>query len=315
MSLAAPLAILAIGLAGCGRLAFDDEVRPDATTDATTDAATVDSPSGARCSWSAGPPFTQGAVLRPDLSMPDTEYDPFLVPGDPLTINYVARIGSSGELFEAHRVSTSMPFDAPVMRTDLGSPTTEESALALEAGGLHGYFNSNQNGANEIYEVARATTADPFQIVRRLDELVTTGQRYDPFPFAGGLGLAYTEAPVGQPGRTWFASRATTADRWGNLVESPFSAQFDAFSGATLTSDGLVIVFSATGAGGQNNIWYSTRSSLMAAFGPAQLVVLASSPVGDHEPSLRDDGCELFFARDTGIGTKWDIYSLPAVAP
>ncbi len=306
-----PLLILWIGLAACGRVGFTEAIRTDAEL---ADTALVDTAPIAFCDWAAGPPFTQAAVLRPELSMPDTEYDPFLVPGDPLTINYVARIGSSGELFEAHRASPEVPFDAPVMRSDLNTPVTEESALSLERGGLHGYVSSNRDGGLEIYEVARATSADPLQFVRRLDELVTGGTRFDPWPFADGLGLVYSEAGNG-PNKIWFASRSATSEPWGDLVEFAFNASFTGPSGATLTSDGRVLVFSAAGMNGEDDIFYATRSSRSAAFGTPQLLTSASSSSGDHEPSLRDDGCELFLARDTGPSTKWDIYSIPAVTP
>ncbi len=305
--------ILWVGLVACGRFNFDDLGTDAPAIDASIDTA-VDATPLAYCDWSAGPPFTMSAQRRADLSMTDTEYDPFLVQGDPLTINFVGRDLGSGDLFEARRPSVTAPFETPVVRTDLGSPATEESALALEAGGLRGYYVL-LGSVTEIYEVSRASVADPLRVVRQLTELGTTGSRSDPWPFADGLGLVYLDNQPAAANKIWFASRASTSDPWSGLVEAPFNTTHPGLSGATLTSNGLVIVFAAPSVRGDNDIFYATRSSLTAAFSPAQLLTAASSLDGDHEPSLRDDGCELFLTRDTGTGTKWDVYSVPAVVP
>ncbi len=80
-------------------------------------------------------------------------------------------------------------------------------------------------------------------------------------------------------------------------------------SGATLTTDGLTVVFVAND-GASADIYYANRASLTAPFSAPLPVTGMNSAMGDYEPSLRDDGCELFFARDTGPSTKWDIYSI-----
>ncbi len=303
--------MLAIELVGCGRIKFDDAVGPDTAVPGDVPADTVPS---VYCDWSAGPPFTASAVLRADLSMTDTEYDPFLVQGDPLTINYVGRDLGTGDLFEARRPSVTAPFETPVVRADLGSSSTEEAALALEPGALRGYYVVVAS-SKEIYEVGRASAADPLTVTRMLTELGTTGDRSDPWPFAGGLGLVYLDQQSAAPNRIWFASRESTNDPWSRLVEFPFNTTHPGLSGATLTSNGLVVVFSAPGTLGDRDVFYATRSTLTAPFSVPQVVTAASSLFGDFEPSLRDDGCELFLSRDTGLGSKWDIYSVPAVEP
>jgi WD40 repeat protein len=290
--------LFTLALVGCGRLGFTDH--PGEVADGA-----LDTTPRARCDWSSGPQLAGPAMLRADLSMTDTEYDPFLVPGDPLTINYAARIGSSGELVTAHRPSTDAPFETPVLRSDLSTPDQEESALALEAGGLHGYYISGV----VIYEVARTDVNAPFAVVRPLSELGTAAH-FDPWPFGDGLHLAYTEQIAGEQ-KLWFASRASRSDSWGNLEESPFNSMFASLnvSGATLTADGLTIVFIAD-SGSSFDIYYANRPSISVAFGAPVTLAAVNTPNGEYESSIRDDGCELFFTRDTGPSTKWDIYSV-----
>lgn len=285
-----------LALAGCGRFGFSDEPRTDAP---------LDTQNAARCDWTNGPQLAGAAMLRSDLSMGDSEYDPFLVPGDPLTLNYAARIGSSGELFTAHRPRVDMPFATPVVRDDLSTPDGEESALAVEAGGLHGYYISG----DVIFEVTRADVAAPFTVVRPLSELGSAAH-YDPWPFGDGLHLAYTEQIAGEQ-KLWFASRASRSDPWTNFEESPFNSMFGSpgVSGATLTADARTIVFVASN-GTSQDIYYANRATASAPFGAPVAFAALNTPNGEYESSIRDDGCELFFARDTGTNTKWDIYSV-----
>src|SRR4051794_13116342 len=99
--------LVAISALGCGRLDF--EPRADAA------------PPDHRCDWT-GALAVGPLVHHTELDQGNTEYDPFLLPGDPLTINYVAR-GDTGDLYTAHRASVDALFDAPVLRADLSTPT------------------------------------------------------------------------------------------------------------------------------------------------------------------------------------------------
>ena len=58
-------------------------------------------------------------------------------------------------------------------------------------------------------------------------------------------------------------------------------------------------------------IYYSTRATATEPFIDRLLLLAASSPLKEFEPSIREDGCELFFGRALD-GTNFDFYSLVA---
>ncbi|HUS30575.1 MAG TPA: hypothetical protein VMZ53_18830 [Kofleriaceae bacterium] len=292
-------------VAACGRLDFD--ALPDSRV--TSDAA-PDTPSRA-CPWAANP--TIGPVVRhTELSIARTETDPLLVRGDPLTI-YFARDVSNGpqfDMFVAHRPTVDLPFNAPQPVAELATVPLNEFAVQLDTTG-HGYYVRSPNaGPQDIYELQK-DAGGVLREVRALTELDTGGPEYDPFSSPDDKTIYFTAGSAnGQD--IFFATRASTSDPWSNVT--PFAHNTNGpDGGATLTRDGLVIVWAAEAdVLVSSDIYYATRSSTSDPWGPKQLLGPGTISGSEHdlEPGIREDGCELFFARSPSpTDGNWDIYS------
>ena len=286
----------ALAAGACGRISFDPR---------TGDGA-LDPDARPACSWIGGPRLINERV-RTDLSSVLKDSDPILVQGDPLTITLTSDVTARGtEVFMAHRAAVDAPFDTPALLTEL-STTGDELAMQLDSAG-HGYFVTSVGSDYDLYELQR--TGATLQVVRALSELNNNMRQYDPFMTADGLTL-------------WFAASTTTSDQdifiahrpdrgavWGNVEPFAYNTLFGD-AGATVTDDELVVVYaSQAAANSDGTIHYATRPTRSAPWSAPQLIPLASH-ANELEPSIRGDGCELFFARSTAVGDPfWDIYSV-----
>lgn len=127
--------------------------------------------------------------------------------------------------------------------------------------------------------------------------------------------LRTRKAPPGSPrlpGRHGPVRLATT--EWGTPVNLS-NLNTSAFEGPpAISADGLTIVFSSTGRGGEGNedIFIAFRDSVDDDFGaPSNLGDSVNSPWWDAMPCLSNDGLELFFASTpviSGSSTDWDLY-------
>src|SRR5258706_12208755 len=182
-------------LASCGRLAFD------ARSDGGEGGGGADVPgtspdAGVRCGWSAGEPAMLAAPVQVEsLTSGSGEADPFLVPGDPHTMYFVSLRTGNGDIYRAHRAALDTSWDQPTLVSELATVDLD-SALVVDAGELHGYYDvlNGFAGTSKMFEVMRATTSDPFSVVRELTELDTHAVQYDPFPSADELTLLFTAA-------------------------------------------------------------------------------------------------------------------------
>lgn len=271
-------------LCACGRIDFD----------ARTDAKDGTS---ARCDWTAGPTF--GPITRHStLDSLEYEYDPILVRGDPLTIYLGA--GDPQDIYTATRPSVDAPFGARTPVAELNTPATD-TALAVDTSGV-GYMIRGTTPGINLVEVQRVNGT--FSVVRELTELDGGTNEYDPWVSPDGLELWFTEDTGDQ--NIFVATRATTSDLWGNPL--PFVHNTATIEGnATLTADRLVVVWTLVEPG-SIHMRYATRASINDPWGAPQTFPFAATQ--ETEPSLRDDGCELFFCTAPASNAQWDTASV-----
>jgi hypothetical protein len=280
----------------CGRIGFDP---------------VADGSASARCDWTAGPKL--GAVVaRTELNSSGQDQEPLLVRGDPLSMYMSSDRNGTYDIFYTQRAALDQPFGPPVP-VPFFSTSMAESSLMLDSTG-HGYAAIGSPDSN-LFEVQR-DGAGNFSIVRALSELNTPQAQFDPQPSADGLTLWFTDTNPTTGQDVVYSTRPDIASTWSPPVPFGPGATAGNEGGATLTADETVIVWSGPAAGGQNDIYYAVRPSRTDAWGPAMVLApgLISSPMSESWPTVREDGCELFFGRCAPSCNDWDLYSVD-IAP
>ena len=233
--------------------------------------------------------------------------DPYLLPGDPLTLHFTSHRDGSFDVFEAHRPERGAPFGMIAKRTDISTAATDETGMYLFPAADRGYHahTSSIDGSPELWELA--VTPGALARERPLTELAGRGPiYYDPWPSPDDLELTFTADPSNQT-RIYRATRSDRSAPWSNPVIFAGAA---GASGATLTSDRLTLVYAEPAAAGTGyDLFYATRASVMEPFPSGQPIIGVNTTVSEYEPSIREDGCELFFSRAAGPSDS-DIYSV-----
>lgn len=131
---------------------------------------------------------------------------------------------------------------------------------------------------------------------------------------SNGLELYFHSNRAGEGGfDLWVSTRANKMDNWGaatNLTAT-VNSTFDDKS-PTLSDNGLTLIFTSnrTDGPGNDDLYISTRTSLITAWSPPIPVVgLINTVFNESAPSLSSDGRSLFFHSDApgGQGTT-DLY-------
>jgi hypothetical protein len=274
-------------LAACGRIDFDElptSFLPRA------------------CPWVT--PTIGPVVYHPELSSTDHEFDPQLVTGDPLTMYFTRATATNGDtsVWVAHRSSETAMFDPPELVTEL--PLS--NGLQLDASG-HGYVV--HEAVMHIYEVQR-DTAGVLRDVRQLSELDLVAPLFDPHVMPDQLTMWFSGTVDAQD--IFTATRSDTNAPWSSIDPFIYDSP-DAEGGATLTGDGLAIVWASNSSSSPSDIYYAVRATTHDPWGPKTLLApgVISTDQTDAEPSIREDGCELFFTRNKLTDVyDYDIYSV-----
>ena len=281
---------LVLAAAGCGRFDFA----------AVADAHMLDAATPHACSWDPAPAIVRGPIAHPELSSPGHEFDPYLEPGDPLTLYFASDLivtGGNYDTYVAHRASTSGAWSTPAKVPGLDDVIREDIGFTPERGGLSGYLGKSSG----IAEVLRPDRASPFVLGRTLTELDGGDPVFDAFALQDGLTLLFISGPSLDED-LYEATRADRSEPWGNRRRLPQSGPGSDGS-PTMTADGLVLTWH-----NQGKIMFATRTTIAEPFGVAR--TMFTDPAADIEPVVREDGCELFFVRLDGAAGTGTIFSL-----
>ncbi len=278
---------------GCGRLRFDDLPDAGAVSDASSLPAT--------CDWSSGPPFTGSPMLHPELSSLQSEVDPFIAPGDPLTMYFGSERTGDMDIYIARRPAVDRPFEQVTRVDALSMVGRFETGVILDRTQTTGYFTVDQT----IHAVVRDVPGGPLRDVGIVSELAIHPVFQDAWPSPDGLAITFAAGDA--PSQIYTATRSSTDAPWTNIALSPINVPGVTSGGATLTADQRVMVWTERTA--VNRILYSVRSDPGQPFSAGQ--PLQGLTGTNFEPSIREDGCELFFA-NTPDQSNFDIYSFVA---
>lgn len=259
------LAVLVIGLAGCGRVGFDPRASDGPAWDAALDAPTACSAPG---------PWGAAAQVANLGSVQDLSLSP-----DRLEL-YGARFGTAYDLVGATRSSAATAFPVP---QDLGlSAAGDDVDPAITGDGLELFYISERDtpGTRRLYVTRRANrdaTFPPGSLVPELGESL-----YDVAISPDGLSL-YSNYSVG----FGVATRPTRMDRFG--LPTAIAGVPDNYP--TISSDELELYVNTA-----THVARYTRGSKTASF---QVDASFTIPgVTDaRDPFLTQDGRELWFWR------------------
>ncbi|MGE5186348.1 MAG: hypothetical protein ACM31C_30040 [Acidobacteriota bacterium] len=275
-------------LVACGRVGFDSRPR-----DAASDAAP--------CTWSA---LSAPQKLPAVVQSTDDDWTPTPTRGGLDLYFYSYRPGGVGgaDLWHAQRATLADSFAAPAPVSELDT-TSNEGTPTLTADGLVILFARTVGTSGEIFEAARASSADAFGPAMQVAELSSGTANGDPFVTGDGLRLVFTSARAGGLGGLdiYETSRASLADAFAAPVARvELNSSVDEY-GPTLSSDGLEIFFASVRTGGLGgfDVYTARRGSVDDPFGPPQLVREVSSAMDDVGTRLSADGTTLYLDYDT----------------
>lgn len=219
---------------------------------------------------------------------------------------YLARGGTvtGVDLLRATRTSRDAPFGTPQLVTELQT-ALDESRISLTAEGLVGVFTSSRTGTVgglDLWQTKRASltsewreiTATPFASINN------ASSQFDPEITPDGLDLYYAPPENGRQSIV-HASRRAVADAFGlPTVVAIAGGGLTNFYDPAIAPDQRVLVFTGEVGMASDDLYYVTRASVDAAFGPAVLVPVVNSSTHDGDVDISADGCTLYFVSDRG---------------
>lgn len=211
-----------------------------------------------------------------------------------------------GDVFRATRAAIDQPFGAPVRVPTLSGSAVDEGkaafaeefsivVIANDAAGTHDlWYGTHPRGQDVDQSWSFGASPNGGDLAA-----VNTGElELDPWLSDDALRLAFSRVVAGQPVRIEETVRASFILPFPapQIVMSDLMASD---SDPFLAFDDTLLVFASNRATLTNDrdIWYATRETATAAFGPPQLVPLASSS-SENDPWLGRDGCRLYFTSD-----------------
>ena len=298
-----------VACCACGRLAFDP--RSDGRVDdgGASDGIGIDAvPTCAN--WG---PFS-GVVNVTPLNSSNEEYA-VGVSADGLDIVFDSdRPGGLGmyDLYEATRASTTQAFGPPVRLANINSSQSDDNP-ALSTDGKTIYFSSTRTGTGRIYSASRADRSQPFGAPTLLGGEVNT-------PFSVCCpGISADELSMvvsvdmtggGVDYEVYSVSRSDRTADFANLTHITSASSSANDWAPALSADGLELFFQ-TDRNPNYDIYVSRRATTSDAWPTGVgLAGLATTNVGETDPTLSFDGTTMWFAMNgapggLGAGDLW----------
>jgi Tol biopolymer transport system component len=204
-------------------------------------------------------------------------------------------------------VEPAEPWGAPLALVALNT-ASEDADPELRADGLELLFHSNRAGGTggyDLYQVVRATTADPFGVPTPIGGLNTVGDEVGPTLSADGLVLYFSDGAD-----IVFATRPSVEASFGAQQPLPGLSSSDIDTAPEISGDGLVAIV-VRGTGDTRELWMHTRisgGSPDVGWSAGEQLTELSSAVTESSPNLDRNGLVIYFHSDRGGGFDDDIY-------
>jgi Tol biopolymer transport system component len=240
--------------------------------------------------------------------------EPFLT-DDCLTIYFQSdRPGAMGEgdMWRATRASRSDPFGQITNLAAVNSASWD-GHYALTGDGLQAFVATDRPGGAGLVDLwmqSRATLTDPFGALVPLPVLNTAANEFDPLPSRDGLRLYYMTEATGN-GDVMLARRSSMSAAFS--PPEPITELNGAYEDGNpaLSADELLIIFASDrpGSMGSDDLYYASRPTRSAPFGPPQPVPGVNTPYLEGESFIACGDRELWFSSDRpNAGGKWHLY-------
>jgi hypothetical protein len=292
------IAAVLAALGACGRIDFDrSPERGDGgplPSDGDLDAPTP-------CTFG---PFGAPVTLPGPINSSVDEWTPAISASDLTLVFYSQRLSVPGDpdIWISTRPSASSEFEAATVITEVSSPDADH-APQLSADELVLVFASDRGspGQYDLYEATRTSTAQPFGVPQKLDELSSPFHEETIWLSGDGLRVLLS-SNVGSSYDIYAAERPDRSAPFGPLtVISELSTGY--FEGSpALSSDELEIFFVSNRPGvGAYDVWHSTRPTRTSPFDVPTAVPSISSTGDEWGLSLSADGRTLYFSYDAPL--------------
>ena len=272
--------------------------------------------------WSFGEPVNLG----PTVNSSSNDLCPALT-GDGLTLlfgsNRPGGIGA-GDVWISTRDSISDPFSEPVnLGPTINSSSSRDSHPAISFDGLTLAFSSDRPGGQgqlDLWMSTRKSMSEPFGEPVNLGPTVNSRQRDEtPTLSADGLTLLFrSDRHKFNNFDLWMAVRTSESALFSKPVPLGAAINTGSWEGyPTLSSDGLLLIFSRVRSEANYDLWMSTRESLSDTFGKAitlgPTINMSSSEMSSALTS--DDKTLLFASNRPGGQGEFDIWMAPIYRP
>jgi hypothetical protein len=210
-----------------------------------------------------------------------------------------------GDAGTADAACTFGPFSAPVKLPGPIQSSGDDWFPTPTRGELELYFYRfiGASADSDIVRATRADTGSPFSDAVQVGELESTVDDTSVALTEDGLTIVLTRS--GATTHMFEGTRASP-DAVFTTPAAIFTTSADDLS-PWLSSDGLRLTYMLR-SDGIGDLHEVTRASRIAPWSaPVRLATLAS-PQHDDNPTLTDDGLEIFFSSDRVAATKYDVY-------
>jgi len=231
------------------------------------------------------------------------------ISSDGLELYFMSRrTGGTGDwdIWVTKRETIYDPWAEPANIGSTVNSSGEDWAPCISADGLELYFEANRSGGHgdtDILVASRKTIDEPWGNPVNLGTVVNTSSRDGgPSISNDGLELYFKSNRLGGHGAEdlWVSKRPAKAEPWGsplNLGPTVNGSDWD--RGPSISTDGLVLFFSSTRAGGSGHIdlWLTSRETKENTWGdPVNLVPGINTSYADDGLSISADGRTLYFS-------------------
>jgi hypothetical protein len=196
----------------------------------------------------AGTSDAFGAEKLLPQSTASNDNDPS-VSADQLSLYFHSnRSGATTDLFVATRASTSVPFGAAVPVTTLDLAKANEAHAYYRSAGAELWFVSDRDGGAGGFDIYVAKRTDGgFAAPKRVVELSSTAQDWQPQPSEDGLTMLFASDRDGGAGKMdlWLARRADAAAPFGKPTPLTELNSANIEQAGWLSADGCRIWFSS----------------------------------------------------------------------
>jgi len=276
--------------------------------------------------------FGEPVSLGPAVNGPEGAYMPSLS-ADELELYFCAeRPGGKGDLdiWVCTRMAKDEGWGEPKNLGPVINTSAWEGSPSLSGDGLSLYFVSfprtGNLGLGDIWVAKRATRSAAWGAPENLGAPVNTADE-EAFVIVSSdeLELYFSDWEPVQPGGyggrdLWVSTRPTVSDPWGSPVRMNAPVNGPTHDEMhTLSSDGLVLLFSSwgrSGGYGARDIWMTRRNTTSSPWStPVNLGPTINSPDFDQSGAFSPDGSTLYFNSRNRPGgySGFDLWQAPVL--